>query len=74
MRLKSIFLAIRPNHTNCAIIVILLGLPGAQMVKNLPVMWETQVILLGRRSSKAFQFLFSLLLFNLPARLFGLLV
>ena len=28
MRLKSIFLAIRPNHTNCAIIVILLGLPG----------------------------------------------
>ena len=29
MRLKSIFLAIHPDHTNCVIIVILLGFPGA---------------------------------------------
>ena len=73
MRLKSIFLAIHPNHTNCVIIVILLGLPGGSDGKES----ASNVGDLGysiRQSSKAFQFLFSLLLFNLPAHLFGLFV
>ena len=71
MRLKSIFLAIHPNHTNCVIIVSHLpgGSDGKESASNVGDLGYSI-----RQSSKAFQFLFSLLLFNLPAHLFGLFV